>query len=414
MKVDDGLIRIQSGLVDIVQVGHQLVVALIHDLHGDQLRLVGHDLRLDEALEHIIGVQAVDPVDIHVLLVGVALALPDEDVAAVFSDEGSQERGANLFHLRPGIVDDERRAHSHLVKLLLGLCLSFPGESCLYLRLSRCEVSHGAERRRGVFAGEAMHPHQVKRIQQPPMRGIRGVVTICELIFIDNYAGSTFARDVGVATGDVRFFVDVTEEQLNRLLDVIRPAECADDARLAERISLALHITPDLRPLTGRGRPRGDVAPVSVTVEQVIGVDQRSIPTLEVIMDVSWGGRPEHQAVCLVGGVVEVVKANTSGNGAGHGLVLLFADVAAQGKDQPQARMVRRVFVRPIGTSSEGNLLLDAIHDTRLSIVQVQGHGAAAFNTASLPLALVQVTQHKTADVLDGILPGSRHRQEIC
>ena len=246
------------------------------------------------------------------------------------------------------------------------------------------------------------------------MRRVRGMVTVRELVVIDDYAGSTFARDVGVAAGDVRFLVDVTEEKGNGLMDVIRPAECADYASLRQRISLPLHVVPDSRSLAGRGRPGGDVAPISVAVEQYIGVSQRPIPRLEVILDVSRSRRPVHQAVCLVGGVIEIVQANTSGNGAGNRLILLLGNVVGKRIDEAQARMVSAILVRPIGAAQEWDLLFDAVHDPRSSVVQVQGHGAAALDTARLPSALAQMSQHKTADVLDGVLLGSRHSKEFC
>ena len=58
--------------------------------------------------------------------------------------------------------------------------------------------------------------------------------------------------------------------------------------------------------------------------------------------------RPEHRALRLIGGVIELVDAQHGGHTAADGRVLLRRYIARQRDDEPQARLSRRMLVRRI------------------------------------------------------------------
>lgn len=106
-----------------------------------------------------------------------------------------------------------------------------------------------------IIIPKQMNPDEIKGIEKPSSRGISGVVTVSELILIDNYAGSAFAGLIRKSPGDMSFFVDIAQEALNGFLGAVGPAERPHDTRLRQGVSLTLHILLHPGGLTTGRRP---------------------------------------------------------------------------------------------------------------------------------------------------------------
>ena len=78
MKIDDALIGIQFVLADVVGIGDDLVESLVDRVHSDHFLIVVGDVSLDNALEHIRGIQLVHTVLIHIDQYTLLAIVPDQ------------------------------------------------------------------------------------------------------------------------------------------------------------------------------------------------------------------------------------------------------------------------------------------------------------------------------------------------
>ena len=65
-EVDDVFISIQFVLTYIVGVGYDLIESFVHRIHFDHFLVIISDISLDDALEHIRGIELVHTVLVHI------------------------------------------------------------------------------------------------------------------------------------------------------------------------------------------------------------------------------------------------------------------------------------------------------------------------------------------------------------
>ena len=177
---------------------------------------------------------------------------------------------------------------------------------------------HGLERGRAasgvlaalVLVSEAVEAHQVEGVAQLPACGVGSVVGVGEqAVVVDDEAAGGLAGGVGVAR-----VVDPLvggDELLDGLGDGVGAAERAYDAALVPGVGLAVAAVPGVGAQLARGRgPCAGVRPVLVGGQDLVGVEEAALVVLMHVLPVGAGGRPVHEPVGLVGGVVEGVHAH--------------------------------------------------------------------------------------------------------
>ena len=65
-EIDDTLIGIQLALADVVGIGDDLVECLVDRVHFDHFLVIVSDVSLDDAFEHIRGIQLVHTILIYI------------------------------------------------------------------------------------------------------------------------------------------------------------------------------------------------------------------------------------------------------------------------------------------------------------------------------------------------------------
>ena len=126
-----------------------------------------------------------------------------------------------------------------------------------------------------------------------------------------------------------------------------------------------------------------DIFPIYVPGQHVVGVQPGSVDALEQVFSIHRNGRPEHQPLRLVGGVVEVLNTPVERDHPGDGDVLLRRHRARQGDVEAQAGRYRRVLVRGVHGRREGAEhphFVPEVHGRKIGVEgqeRAVGHGNA-------------------------------------
>ena len=144
--------------------------------------------------------------------------------------------------------------------------------------------------------------------------------------------------------------------------------------------------------------------PIGVLGEIGIRVQQRAILGFVEELAICGGGGPVHQAAGFIGGIVKQVNADLLGHHPGYRRILLLGDVAGQGDDHPQPRMLRRVFMGGVDAALKVMEQVDLVPDPRLAVVHIQREHGAAEHHAVLAPALPELTAYEAAHILDVVL----------
>ncbi len=250
-----------------------------------------------------------------------------------------------------------------------------------------------------VTHSEEVDAAQVKGVAKLPARGVGLVVAVGPFARVAHKAARHAALAVGVAALVGRRLVDVGQQCLDGLLDGVRAAESADDARLLGWVAGTFGLVGHRVGLARGRRPRRCVTPVAVSCQHRIDVACRAVLLPEHPLAVAAGARPVHQTRQLVGRHVKHPHPQRVGYPAAQRLVFLRHRRPAEREHQPVARSLRRVLVCRVKQSRKIILLREIVPHVGRGAVDVQCGHAAPHHTPVLAAAAVQEAAHKATHV---------------
>ena len=231
-----------------------------------------------------------------------------------------------------------------------------------------------------------------------------------ELVLIDHKPRGRGALAVGVAALDAAGLVLIRQELRQHVRHRIGAAERADEPRLVQGVLLLLQqALLFFRFPTGPGVGR-DVRPICVPGQHGIGIQPRGVDALEQIFPIYGDGRPEHQPLGFVGGVVEVLNAPVECGHPGDGDVLLRRHRTGERYVEPQTRRYRRVLVRGVHGRCEGAEQAHLVPEVHGRKIGVEGQECAVDHGNTGPPSSLQGSPDDPTHVLDAQLfhPGRR------
>ena len=158
-------------------------------------------------------------------------------------------------------------------------------------------------------------------------------------------------------------------------------------------------------------RPRGHVAPVVVRRQHLIRVEELAVDVVEVEVPVLAGARPVHDALRLVGRVVELVDAERVGDSSPDCHVLLRVDISRERNDQAEARALWRVFVCRVDCPRVAVEELPVCPELTVCEVRIEAEDRAEADIRAA--SFVAETSQECTDVLDVTLLLFSHRSVL-
>ena len=271
------------------------------------------------------------------------------------------------------------------------------------------EFGHGIIGLFRVIIRELMHPHRVKSVQQLPAGRIRRVEAVGKLLVNNDDSGGTVCRNIVIPSFHRRRRVNIRQELFDRLPDRVSTAERPHRAGLCKRVRLLFRGLFYRFRFPGRYRPGGNVPPVVIKPQIIIRIQDVAVHDLIDILPVARRGRPVHQPVRLVRGIIKQIHPDLLRHLAGKGRVFLLGHIPFQRKDQTQPGRFRRMLMRGVHTQLMGMEQGKLIQDIRCAVVHVQRQHGPAQNRPGLSPATPQMSAHKTAHILDSVLLGLCH-----
>jgi hypothetical protein len=208
-----------------------------------------------------------------------------------------------------------------------------------------------------------MKADNIKGVQQLAASGVGCMMAVAILIVVDT---TPACESGGISRSDPawRWFVNICEKGLNRLLHRVRPAKRPYRTGLFERVSLFFDLALHHRYLAFGHGPLRRVMPVDIFGENCVGIEQRAVNLSEDKLSVRGGRRPVHETARLISGIVELLDSDFLGDLSAKPPCIRPADVAGKRDDEPKSGFLR-VCLWCCRTSSEGEEHLDLVDDAR-------------------------------------------------
>ena len=246
-----------------------------------------------------------------------------------------------------------------------------------------------------------MQTHKVKGVTQLAAGGVGGVMGIGVLVVIDYQTSRGAAADEGVTVILLRGRVAVGEDVFQHICNAMRPAECADDALLLQRILLFADLCTGALLQWARGRPEGGVRPVGIGGQHRVRIEKGRVVIAEHELAVLGRAGPVHEPRRLEGGGVEAGQRQLVRNAPGNSRVFVRRDRSGERDDEPQTHLFRRVAVSGVEGVGVDEGQIQVVQHPLVGVICVQANQAAVDHGSVVALAVFEIPADEAAYVLD-------------